>query len=101
MFGGIEVFDGARPDDGRLDIGVITAKGPLQWTRAMARIGFGKASGSPFVSTTTARKIRMTFDRKVRTELDGGDRVKVKKVRIDVQPAAVTVCVPDDSDVLA
>ena len=101
VFGGIEVFEGARPDDGRLDLGVITAKGPLQWTRAMARIGFGKASGSPFVSTTTARKIRMTFDRKVRTELDGGDRVKVKKVRIDVQPAAVTVCLPDDSDVLA
>jgi hypothetical protein len=43
----------------------------------------------------------MTFDRKVRTELDGGDRLKVKKVRIDVQPHAVTVCVPDDSEVLA
>ena len=32
VFGGIEVFDDARPDDGRLDLGVITAKGPLQWT---------------------------------------------------------------------
>jgi len=28
-------------------------------------------------------------------ELDGGDKKPTKKLKIDVQPAAVTVCVPD------
>lgn len=32
IFGGIEVFEGAKADDGQLEIGVVTAKGPLQWT---------------------------------------------------------------------
>ena len=98
VFGGVEVFE--RPDDGRLELGVITAKGPLQWTRAMARIGAGKTDASPFVTTTTARKIRMKLDRPVRYELDGGERDTVRRIRVDVEPSAVTVCVPDDSEVL-
>jgi YegS/Rv2252/BmrU family lipid kinase len=101
VFGGIEVFEHARPDDGRLELGVITAKGPLEWTRALARIGTGTADASPFVSTTTARKIRMKFDRPVRYELDGGDRDTVRRIRVEVVPGAVTVCVPNDLEVVA
>ena len=37
IFGGIQVFEGAKADDGRLEIGVVTAKGPVQWSRALAR----------------------------------------------------------------
>ena len=29
LFGGIEVFADARPDDGMLDLGVVTAEGPV------------------------------------------------------------------------
>ena len=29
--GGISAFDDARPDDGRLEVGVVTAAGPWQW----------------------------------------------------------------------
>ena len=32
--------------------------------------------------------------RKVRYELDGGDRVKIKSFKVKVEPGAVTVCVP-------
>jgi len=34
------------------------------------------------------------LDRKVRYELDGGDRTKVKSFKVKVEPAAVTLCVP-------
>ena len=37
----------------------------------------------------------MKLDRKVLYELDGGDREKVKKLVIDVEPGAVGVCVPE------
>jgi diacylglycerol kinase (ATP) len=95
VFGNIEVFDDATPDDGRLELGVITAKGWLQWTRALARTTLGTADRSPFVSTTRARKIRVKLDRPVRYELDGGDRGKTTRIRVDVEPGAVTVCTPE------
>ncbi len=49
VIGGISAFEHARPDDGRLDVGVVTADGVWQWARTLARTGFGDASASPFV----------------------------------------------------
>lgn len=94
LFGGIEVFADARPDDGRLDVGVLTSEGPLQLVRAATRTALGSAERSPFVRITQARKVRVKLDRKVRYELDGGDRSRVKSFKVDVEPGAITVCVP-------
>ena len=60
----------------------------------IARAVAGTASKSPHVSTTKAHSVRITFDRKVPYEIDGGDRKKVKKLRIDVEPDAVQICMP-------
>jgi len=97
LFGGIEVFADARPDDGVLDVGVLTSEGPVQLVRAAARTAVGSAEKSPFVRVTQARKVRVKLDRKVRYELDGGDRKKVKSFKVDIEPAAITVCVPPGS----
>lgn len=94
LFGGIEVFADARPDDGVLDVGVLTSEGPVQLVRAAARTAVGRAEKSPFVRVTQGRKVRVKLDRKVRYELDGGDRKKVKSFKVDVEPGAITVCVP-------
>jgi diacylglycerol kinase (ATP) len=94
LFGGIEVFGDAVLDDGLLDLGVVTAEGPVQLTRTMARTAFSDPQKSPFVRVTKARKVRVKLDRKVRYELDGGDRSKVTKFKVDVEPDAVTVRVP-------
>jgi YegS/Rv2252/BmrU family lipid kinase len=94
LFAGVEAFEGARPDDGVLELGVVTAEGVLQWTRTIARTAIGSASNSPFVQTTTARSAKVKLNRKVRYELDGGDRSKIKSFEVTVEPAAVSVCVP-------
>jgi diacylglycerol kinase (ATP) len=94
LFGGIEVFADARPDDGKLDVGVLTSEGPVELARATARTALGKTEKSPFVRVTQGRKVRVKLDRKVRYELDGGDRKKVKSFKVDVEPGAITVCVP-------
>lgn len=94
LFGGIEVFGDAEPDDGKLDVGVLTSEGPLQTVRAVARTALGSAEKSPFVRVTQGRKVRVKLDRKVPYELDGGDRKKVKSFKVKVEPGAVTVCVP-------
>jgi YegS/Rv2252/BmrU family lipid kinase len=95
VFGGVEAFDDASPEDGQLELGVVTAKGALQWLRALARTAVGSADRSKFVRTTKARKIRVRLDRKLPYELDGGDKKPKKQLKIDVQPAAVSICVPE------
>jgi YegS/Rv2252/BmrU family lipid kinase len=94
LFGGIEVFADAEPDDGVLDIGVLTSEGPVQLVRAVTRTALGSAEKSPFVRVTQGRKLRVKLDRKVPYELDGGDRKKVKSFKVDAEPGAITVCVP-------
>ena len=74
LFGGVEAFEDARPDDGKLELGVVTADGLLEWTRTIARTAVGSSSASPFVQVTKASSVQVKFDRKMLYELDGGDR---------------------------
>lgn len=94
VIGGVQAFDGARPDDGRLELGVVTAKNPAQWTRTLSRVALGRAEKSPFVQVTSGEEFDLRFDRKFPYELDGGDRPPVRKLRVKVRPASITVCVP-------
>jgi diacylglycerol kinase (ATP) len=95
VFGGIEAFDDASPADGRLELGVVTAEGLTQWARALVRTATGSADRSKFVQTTKAQKIRIKLDRKMPYELDGGDEKPVDRLKIRVEPSAVTICVPE------
>jgi diacylglycerol kinase (ATP) len=94
LMGGIEAFEDARPDDGLLDLGVVKADGLVQWARTLARTAVGDATGSPFVQATKTRSAKVKLNRKIDYELDGGSRTKVKSFVVEVQPGAVTVCVP-------
>ena len=95
LFGGVSAFEDARPDDGQLELGVVTAEGLVEWGRLMARAAVGSASKSPFARTTKARSVQVELNRKVLYELDGGDRSKVKAFKVKVEPAAITVRVPE------
>jgi YegS/Rv2252/BmrU family lipid kinase len=94
LFGGVEVFDDARPDDGMLEVGVASAEGIVQWARTMTRTAVGDVAKSPFVRATRARSVNVKLNRKVLYELDGGDRTKVKGFKVKVEAAAIRVCVP-------
>lgn len=97
VVGGIEAFSGARPDDGLLDLGVVTAKNPLQWTRTLGRVALGKTEKSPFVQTTRGKRFTIRFNRRFPYELDGGARPAAKKLRIKVHPSSITICVPAET----
>ena len=56
VLGGVEAFDDVSPEDGLLELGVITAKGVTQWTRALVRTAVGSADRSKFVQTTKAQE---------------------------------------------
>jgi len=93
--GGIPAFPDARPDDGRLDVGVSTAEGALQWARTLGRMVTGQARRSPFVRTTRARTVDVTLGAPLVYELDGGARKKTTRMRVRAVPQAITVCVPE------
>jgi YegS/Rv2252/BmrU family lipid kinase len=95
VIGGIAAFPEARPDDGRLNVGVVTADGILDWARVLGKTAVGQTASSPFVQTTTAAKVVVELDVKMPYELDGGDRPKTKRLKFRIKPAAISVCVPE------
>jgi YegS/Rv2252/BmrU family lipid kinase len=99
LFGGVEVFEDARVDDGKLELGVLTAEGLLEWGRMLARVAVGTPRSSPFARLTKATRVNVKLNRKILYELDGGDRTKVKAFKAKVEAGALTVCVPADKEV--
>ena len=95
IFGGITVFQDARPDDGLLALGVVTAHGAVQMARRRRPDGPRDGRKVAIREGTKARSVTVKLDRRIRYELDGGDRKKVKSFTVDVEAGAVTVRVPD------
>ena len=94
LLGGIELFEKAEPDDGILEIGVVTAKNRIQWTRTLGRVALGRIEDSPFVEVTRGKRFEIRFARPFLYELDGDSRKKVRRLRVAVHPASITICVP-------
>ena len=94
IMGNIAAFPDARPDDGILEVGVVTAQSRWQWSRTLARTAAGNAPSSPFVETARGKKIDVRFGKAIPYELDGGARKSTKRLKIKVRPDAITVCVP-------
>ena len=92
--GGITAFDQATPDDGKLDVAVITADGAWQWMRTLTRARVGHAEKSPLVQMTQATRIKVETRTRLPSELDGGARPKANTLRVTVLPHAVTIRVP-------
>ncbi len=96
VIGGLKVFDIASPTDGRLDLGVVSAEGALQWLRVLGRVvAHGDVQKSPLVQSTQAKKIDVRFSEKMRYEIDGGARAKTRRLKIRVKPQSLIVCVPE------
>jgi hypothetical protein len=63
-----KVFTDSQPDDGLLELGIVTADGLVEWTRTLARTAAGTPTKSPFVLTTKARSVEIELNRKVATK---------------------------------
>lgn len=92
--GGVHAFENARPDDGFLHVGVVTARTRWQWARVLALMLAGRANRSKFVMSTQARTADVRLTHKAAYELDGGDRKAVKRLRVRIDPRAISVSVP-------
>ena len=91
---GIRAFPDAQPDDGLLEVGVVTAKNALEWARVLSRLVARDAKNSPLTQMGRGSTVNIRLDRPTTFELDGGARKAKKKFRASVDRGAITVCVP-------
>jgi diacylglycerol kinase (ATP) len=94
LAGGIVAFPDAQPDNGLLEVGVVTAANVLEWTRVLGRLLLKDAKHSPLTQMGRGRKVEIKLNRPTKYELDGGARKAKKKFRASVEPGAISVCVP-------
>ena len=95
LTGGLRPFRTTSPDDGLLEVGVVTAEGALQWARVLARLATGRAAVRPSRRMTRGARVSIDLDHSTAYELDGGARSPKRRLRASVCPGAVTVCVPE------
>ena len=91
---GLHVFPQASPSDGLLDVAVVTAKSAWQWLRLLSRLTSGRVDRSPFVELARGKKIVVELERAAPYEVDGGARDPARRLKVRIEPAALTVCLP-------
>ena len=95
LFGGVEVFPDARPDDGLLELGVVDG-------RRARRSGCGRSpappsatrSGSPFVRVTRPQRSRSSSTARCSTSSTAASAARSSRSRSRVEPGALRVRVP-------
>jgi diacylglycerol kinase family enzyme len=98
LFGGLTVFPDAEPDDGVLDVGVVSAATLREWAGVFAAALRGRPAASRHVRMFRGRSVRARFDRAVPYELDGGDRGEDDRLRVDVAARSLVVCVGEPTN---
>lgn len=91
---GMVAFPDAEPDDGLLEVGVVTAKGTWELLRVLGHVIIGHPERSPFTQMTKGRTIDIKVKLPTLYELDGGARTAKRKLHASIEPRAITVCVP-------
>jgi diacylglycerol kinase (ATP) len=94
LFAGLELFEDSHDDDGLLEVGVLAGSGAVATMRTMARVAVKTVDDAAHARTTKGSRVKVRFDRKVLYEVDGGDREKVRSLKIRVIPRGLVVCVP-------
>ncbi|MDG6105997.1 NAD(+)/NADH kinase [Dactylosporangium aurantiacum] len=91
--GGIPLLPDAAPDDGWLDVAVLTPHDITDWVR----LGWGvimRRGGSPQLETFRAKKVEVHTDREQPRELDGDVVAPARLLVARISPAALLLCVP-------
>jgi diacylglycerol kinase family enzyme len=91
----MEVFPDADPENGTLEVGLVTAHGLGQWAKVLMDVVGGHADTARYVHRTRARDLNVKTKGSQPYELDGGARPATKELHFSIEPDAITVMVPD------
>jgi YegS/Rv2252/BmrU family lipid kinase len=92
--GGLPLLPGAAPDDGLLDVVVLTAAGWAGWLAVAAHVLLRRDGGGP-VTRGAFRELTIDADREYPWELDGELMGSTRHLAIAIRPEKLLVRVPD------
>jgi len=92
--GGLEAFPDAEPDDGRLDVAILTAEKARDWLTIGSRLVRGKEQPPELVQRFTGTSIVVELDKPTPWELDGEDRPEATRLTFGIEPSALQVRCP-------
>ncbi len=96
LTGGVVLLPDAVPDDGRLDLAVLTAPRLVDWLGLAVRLITGRDPRPRQMCTDTASSVVVRWPTEMPTEIDGDVIEARSSAEFRVHPAALTVCVPKD-----
>jgi YegS/Rv2252/BmrU family lipid kinase len=91
--GGVPLLPDAEPDDGLLDLLVLTARGWTGWLALMAHVLL-RRSARGNVARRTFRELRIDLDRPQLWQVDGEVMGRTRQLVVTVQPGRLLVRVP-------
>ncbi|MDG4824009.1 diacylglycerol kinase family protein [Asanoa sp. WMMD1127] len=97
--GGVRLFKEAEPDDGWLDIAILTPRTVGHWA-ALGWAVLRRRGRVPRMETYRGHRIQVSSNRPQPRELDGDVIEAGRTLQVEVQPRAIWLCVPrpEDSD---
>ncbi len=90
--GGIQLMPGAVPDDGWLDVVVVTPRSLLGWLQVTGAVITRRAH--PTVEHFQCRSIEVRAERALHVQLDGDPAGTAQVLRVHVDPLALLIRVP-------
>ena len=96
--GGVRLLSKAEPDDGKLNVAVLSPGNLAHWA-ALAWAVLRRQDRVPLMETFTASRVEIYSNRAQARQLDGDTIAPGKVMKIHVRPKALLLCVPQpDAD---
>nr|BFE62897.1 diacylglycerol kinase family protein [Dactylosporangium thailandense] len=92
--GGLPLLPGAEPDDGCLDVAVLTPRHVGDWVRLAGGVLLRRGPATHGLETFRARSVEIHAARDEPRELDGDVIAPARRLAARVRPGALVVCVP-------
>ncbi|MEP7021065.1 MAG: diacylglycerol kinase family protein [Pseudonocardiales bacterium] len=92
--GGLRMLPDAQPDDGILDVGVLTIRTWRDWPVLLLRILRGRPDTGRQAEIFRGRQVEIRVDRPVPTEYDGEYAGEADEMTVRVLAGALVMCTP-------
>ncbi|GAA3301494.1 diacylglycerol kinase family protein [Dactylosporangium vinaceum] len=94
--GGLPLLPDAEPDDGCLDVAVLTPRHVGDWLRLAGGVLLRRGNDTHGLETFRAQSVEVQAARDEPRELDGDVIAPARQLTARVRPGALVVCVPAD-----